>query len=98
MCCEAYYKLASIYVLLYEYKYGLRCYKLMLKYAWIANNKDLELTAYEGIAHCYYYLEDLKKSSYYHSRVMKGTIESESSSVRSYSVKRYNNNFHNPSV
>ena len=74
---------------LFEYKLGLRWYKLMLKYSWISNNKDFELIAFEGIANWYYYLERLKKSSFYHKRAICGNNEPDDSNVKSYLVKRY---------
>ena len=40
----------------------------MLKFAWIGNNKKYEIQSYEGIAYCYYYLDELSKSLFYSDR------------------------------
>ena len=97
-CSKIYQKLATIYVIQHEFKNALVSYKLMLKYSWISGSKEFELKSYEGVAHCYYYLEDLKKSLFYHSRFSRGKIEPEDSNIKSYSIDKYENKFYNKSL
>lgn len=94
--CFAYYKLAKIYMIQMQYKYGLRCFKLMLQYSWICNNIDYEIKSYEGIAKWYFYLKELRKSKFYHDRSLRGNTEPESSVIRKYVTKRYVNKFYTP--
>ena len=45
-----------------------------MEYAWINNDTEFEIRAYEKISIQYFYLGDLQKSKYYHERGLRGQI------------------------
>ncbi|CAI2383766.1 unnamed protein product [Moneuplotes crassus] len=90
---KSFIKRAIIYIKLKEYKYSLRMFKLILKYAWMEKNLKWEFEAYKGMAISYYYQGLLHKSYFYYNRYIKGKKEPVDSNLRIYSLKRYNNDY-----
>ncbi|CAI2386625.1 unnamed protein product [Moneuplotes crassus] len=93
MMYKSFIKRASIYVKLKEYKYSLRMFKLILKYAWMEKNIEWEFEAYKGMAICYYYQGLLEKSNFYYKRYIRGKNEPIDSNLRIYALKRYTNEY-----
>ena len=65
-----------------EYHNAIKCFKKMLEIAWQIDNVDDEMNAYEMIGLQYYYLNDLERSKYYHSRMQRGRQETKDSKIR----------------
>lgn len=63
--------------------------KRMLQVAWYSNNLQYELFAYEMIGKQHYYLNDLRKASYYLDRTLRGKFELKLSKVREFSIMHY---------
>jgi hypothetical protein len=63
--------------------------KRMLQVAWFTNNLTYELFAYELIGKQHYYLNDLRKASYYLDRTLRGKFELKLSKVREFSNMHY---------
>jgi hypothetical protein len=51
----------------------------------VTNNIDAELATYDYLAIQYYYLGDLDKSRYYHTRMHRGKFEGKLSKIRTIS-------------
>ena len=54
-----------------EYLNALKCHKCILRYAWILNRHDIELSAYDNISFEYFYLGNIEKSRIYHDKYVK---------------------------
>ena len=63
--------------------------KRMLQVAWYTQNVQYELLAYEMIGKQHYYLNDLRKASYYLDRTLRGKFELKLSKVREFSNMHY---------
>jgi len=68
-------KLANCYKELNFHREALASYKKVLQLAWSLNENKIELETYDLIGMQYYYLENLDKARYYHTRMMKGILE-----------------------
>lgn len=56
--------------------------KKMLKLAWLAQNKDFEILAYDMIAVVLYYMRDLERAIFFHEKFVNGDYEHEGSNAR----------------
>ncbi len=72
-----------------EYDQAVVVLKRMLQLAWIDRNITVEMRAYEMLASCYYYKQDLLRADYYMDRAMRGKFEVESSKNRELSDQNY---------
>lgn len=71
-----------------NYRSALNYFIKMLQFAWLCNNQDHELYAYDLIGLQYFYLGDVDKSTYFHHRVVVGKIEEETSNIRQIGLAR----------
>lgn len=46
---------------------ALKCFKKMLQLAWVADNIQEEMNAYDALAIQYYYMGDTERSHYFHN-------------------------------
>jgi len=60
----------------------MKCYKKQLEIAWSINDIHEEMSAYDHISICYFYLGNLKKSEYYQKRALRGIFEPKGSKLR----------------
>jgi len=61
----------------------------MLQLAWVKNNFNAEMEAYDALAVQYYYLADLDRANYFHDRSMKGIREKEDSRDWTHAIQTY---------
>lgn len=78
-----------IYQFLNNHLNATKCFKKMLQLAWVKNNFNAEMVAYDCMAIQYYYLGDLDRSDYFHNRSMKGIREKEDSRDRQHAIQTY---------
>jgi tetratricopeptide (TPR) repeat protein len=71
----AYKQVAFCYIKMKEYDLALKTLKKQLQLAWVVNNIASENNTYENMAICYYYKGDLRRSSYYNNRYLRGVSE-----------------------
>jgi tetratricopeptide (TPR) repeat protein len=64
--------------------------KKALQYAWAVANEDKELLIYDMMGISYYYMGQLKKAEYFHSRFVLGKLELSSSATKSISFEILN--------
>ena len=64
------------------YEEAITTIKFELEQAFILNDTQCEVKAYESLAICHFYLTNLRKSSYYLTRLMKGIVEPPDSEIR----------------
>ena len=65
-----------------EYKMGIFAFKRMLQIAWMVNDQDYEIKAYESLAKQHFYLQGLTKASAYKMKAFFGDLEDPSSVAR----------------
>ena len=70
-----YKKLGLIYQSEQEYPLAKKAFKIMLQIAWCENDTDAEMKAYELIAMQYFYMQELKKASFYKHKAFYGDLE-----------------------
>jgi tetratricopeptide (TPR) repeat protein len=63
---EAVYKLALCYQTTKEHSLAIIALKKILQLAWIQNNFEFEMKAYDAIAKQYYYMGEMEKAKYYY--------------------------------
>lgn len=91
----AYESLGNVYKFLFQYEKAIHCYKKQIEVAWIVNNKESELRAFDNIGIQYFYLGNKDKAKYYHERMLYGRSENQKSEIReSVCIKYRNKNFH----
>ena len=66
---------SSVYNKLNDKENALKAFKCQLKLAWFLNHCLGEMSAYENISLCYFYLGKLEKSQYYSDRQINGKVE-----------------------
>ena len=65
-----------------DYQKALSYFIKMLQHSMLCHSESLEMKAYDLIGMQYYYLGDLQKAAYFHSKMSKGTFEAEDSNLR----------------
>lgn len=68
-----------------EYDQAVVVLKRMLQLAWVDRDIKMEMKAYEMIASCFYFKQDLLRADYYMDRAMRGKFEVETSKNRELS-------------
>lgn len=87
--------LGNTYKFLFQYHKAIKCYKKQIEVAWVLNNKNSELRAYDNIGIQYFYLGNKDKAKYYHERMLYGRSENVKSETREKVAKNFKNkNFH----
>jgi hypothetical protein len=74
-----------------EYENAMKCYKNVLKYAWIMQRNDLEMLAYEKLSIQYFLIGRIDKSKDYHERYNYGYLEPKESSIQVLTNLKYQN-------
>ena len=82
---RVYAQLGYCHRLLKDHEKALSYYKKQLEIAWDEQDEEGELNAYDSMGLEYFYLGDIEKSSYYHDRMVRGKLESDSSVTKSVS-------------
>jgi hypothetical protein len=72
-----------------EYENAMKCYKNVLKYAWIMQRNDLEMLAYEKLSIQYFLIGRIDKSKDYHERYNHGYLEPKESSIQVLTIMKY---------
>jgi hypothetical protein len=65
-----------------EYRKAQKSLNKMLQFAWVGQSQMGESSAYDMLSLCHFYMGDLKRSSFYHTRFVCGITESRDSRVR----------------
>lgn len=92
----AYEALGNSYKFLNKYEKSIKCYKKQIELAWVLNDKESELRAYDNIGIQYFYLGNRDKAKYYHERMISGKTEKPKSEVKEKVIKKFEDkNFHN---
>ena len=69
-----------------DHEKALAYFKKQLEVAWEQRDEEGELNAYDNMGLEYFYLGDIEKSSYYHDRMVRGKVESDSSVIKSVTM------------
>lgn len=72
---QVWHNLAEYYTKLKKTQEALFCLQRMLQYAWIQNDKQAEVKAYDMLGIQFFNLGDIPKSNYYHNKAMKQETE-----------------------
>ena len=76
----AIYKLIiDVYIQMREYSRALTFAKKMLRLAWVENDSDFEIIAYDKIGLVYYYIGDLHSAEYSHEKAYSNQREPKNS-------------------
>lgn len=87
--------IGNVYKYLYQYHKAIKCYKKQIEVAWVLNDKNSELRAYDNIGLQYFYLCNREKARYYHERMLYGRSESQKSEIREKVTRIFKEkNFH----
>ena len=76
---DAYENMGRCYQHLKKYENAIKSHKKQLEIAWVVNDRQHELKAYDYLGMQYYYLGELNKSKYYNDRKMRGICEKKDS-------------------
>ncbi len=85
----AYEAVGNSYKFLNQYEKSIKCYKKQIELAWVLNDKDSELRAYDNIGIQYFYLGNRDKAKYYHERMISGKVEKPKSEVKEKVLKKF---------
>ncbi|CAI2387411.1 unnamed protein product [Moneuplotes crassus] len=92
--CHVYTEMGLCYQHLKEYKKAVRCFKKLLETSWKMEDKFQEARAFDYLGVQYFYLGNIEKSKYYHSRWLNGSYEPNTSNIRkvysSISKRKFN--------
>jgi len=86
---NAYEAIGNSYKFLNQYEKSVKCYKKQIELAWVLNDKDSELRAYDNIGIQYFYLGNRDKAKYYHERMISGKVEKPKSEVKEKVLKKF---------
>ena len=90
----AYESLGNVYKFLFQYNKAILCYKKLIELAWILNNREFELRAYDNIGIQYFYLCNKHKAKYYHDRFIYGFYEKDTK-VKEAVLENFKNKHYN---
>lgn len=79
---SAYRDMGVCYQLVRKYETALVYFKKLLELAWVEDNMEMELCAYDNIGKQYYYMGHLDKAAYYSNRAWRGIVEPRDSPAR----------------
>jgi len=85
---KAYKSLGRCYQELHNYSIALTYHCKYLQYAWTYGSDKDELMAYDLMGMQYYYMGDLEKANYYHSRMSNGKLEPNDSNTKQIGISR----------
>ena len=85
---HAYKQMGRCLLKLKQYQLTLKCFVKYLQWSWSIKKHDKEVHCYDLIGMVYFYLGELKKARYYHTRAMKGICEGDTDQTR-YSIQRF---------
>ncbi|CAI2386636.1 unnamed protein product [Moneuplotes crassus] len=80
--CHVYTEMGLCYQQLKEFKKAIRCFKKLLETSWKIEDKYQEARSFDYLGIQYFYLGNIERANYYHSRWLNGSYESNSSNIR----------------
>ncbi len=86
---NAYEAIGNSYKFLNQYEKSIKCYKKQIELAWVMNDKESELRAYDNIGIQYFYLGNRDKAKYYHERMISGKVEKPKSEMKEKVLKKF---------
>lgn len=86
---NAYEAIGNSYKFLNQYEKSIKCYKKQIELAWVLNDKESELRAYDNIGIQYFYLGNRDKAKYYHERMISGKVEKPKSEMKEKVLKKF---------
>jgi len=86
---NAYEAIGNSYKFLNQYDKSIKCYKKQIELAWVLNDKESELRAYDNIGIQYFYLGNRDKAKYYHERMICGKVEKPKSEMKEKVLKKF---------
>ena len=66
---------------LHRYSEAIDCFKKQMFMSWIVKDMSSELSAYDNLGLCYFYLNEPSKAQRYHSRFINGDSELENTDL-----------------
>lgn len=87
---SVYKRIGNIYLKIQNIDKSKNNFLKMLHLALILNNKNYEILAYDCLGIIYYYKCDIKKAVYFHTRMLRGTLEGEHSLLRDVAFTKLN--------
>lgn len=86
---NSYEAIGNSYKFLNQYEKSIKCYKKQIELAWVLNDKESELRAYDNIGIQYFYLGNRDKAKYYHERMISGKVEKPKSEMKEKVLKKF---------
>lgn len=74
-----------------KHRVSLKYFLRMLNMSWYLNNEAYEFLAYDEIGLCFYYLNEIEKAHFYHSRMLEGEKEPKNSISRQLGLLKTKN-------
>lgn len=71
-----------------NHRVALSYFLKMLQIAWLVNNTEFELKSYDMIGLEYFYMNNLERANYYHTRSISGIKEPKDSEMRKLGINR----------
>jgi hypothetical protein len=79
---ESYKYLGLAFQYARSYHLGVVCFKMILLFAWFHMRRDWELIAFNLLAVEYFYLGEIRNSSFFNERASRGIYEADFSSAK----------------
>lgn len=74
-----------------KHRVSLKYFLRMLNMSWFLDNETYEFLAYDEIGLCFYYLNELERANFYHSRMLEGEKEPKTSISRQLGLLKTKN-------